>query len=304
MKIGFGAPVSGIWASPDNLQYFTTRAEDLGYHSIWTFQRLLVPAGTESAPVYRSVLDPLISLAYVAARTSRIRLGVAVVNAPFVSPAYLAKQAATLDVVSGGRLDLGVGLGWSAPEFEASGVPMDRRAARVGEYLAALRTLWGDETSEFHGEFYTVPPSHAMPRPVQRPYPQILLGAGVPAALRRAGRLADGWISRSGTDLSRIAKDIELVHEGAAAAGKDPSAVRVVIRGVVRPGAPVLGQDGERVRLSGSYEQIRDDAAWLEEQGVTELFYDLNFNPHVGNPDVDFVEAQDFAEEVLAALAP
>jgi probable F420-dependent oxidoreductase len=304
MKIGFGAPVSGVWASPDNLQYFTTRAEDLNYHSIWTFQRLLVPAHTESAPVYRSVLDPLISLAYVAARTSRIRLGVAVVNAPYVSPAYLAKQAATLDLISGGRLDLGIGLGWSAEEFVASGVPMELRAARVREHLAALRTLWGDETSEFLGEFYTLPPSHALPRPAQRPYPQILLGGGVPVALRRAGRLADGWISRSAADLTRIAKDIALVREGAAAAGKDPSAVRAVIRGVVRPGESMLGPDGERLRLSGSYDQIRDDVAWLEEQGATEIFYDLNFNPRVGNPDVDPIQARDLAEEVLTALAP
>src|SRR5256714_8498338 len=100
MRIGFGLPVSGAWASPDNVGRFAVRAEELGYHSLWTFQRLLVAADQQLDPVYRSVLDPLVSLAFAAARTVRIRLGVAVVNLPFVSPAYLAKQAATLDVLS------------------------------------------------------------------------------------------------------------------------------------------------------------------------------------------------------------
>ena len=91
MKIGFGAPVSGAWASPENLTSFATRAEEAGYDSLWTFQRLLIPVGSAMDPVYQSVLDPIVSLSYAAASTSRIRLGIAVVNMPFVSPAVLAK---------------------------------------------------------------------------------------------------------------------------------------------------------------------------------------------------------------------
>src|SRR5258708_25866457 len=112
MKIGFGAPVSGAWATPETLARFGARAEQAGYASLWTFQRLLVPEGSGMDPVYRSVLDPLTALAYAAAGTSRIRLGVAVVNLPFVSPAYLAKQAATVDVLSGRRPAPGPGIGW------------------------------------------------------------------------------------------------------------------------------------------------------------------------------------------------
>jgi alkanesulfonate monooxygenase SsuD/methylene tetrahydromethanopterin reductase-like flavin-dependent oxidoreductase (luciferase family) len=97
MRIGLGAPVSGAWASPANLARFATHAEELGYDSLWTFQRLLVGAGDELAPVYRSVLDPMLALTYAAAHTSRIRLGVAVVNMPFVPPVVLAKQASTLE---------------------------------------------------------------------------------------------------------------------------------------------------------------------------------------------------------------
>ncbi|HEY0933583.1 MAG TPA: LLM class flavin-dependent oxidoreductase, partial [Trebonia sp.] len=108
MDIGFGAPVAGAWATPRNLSELARRAERLGYRSVWTFQRLLAPAAANLAPVYRSVLDPMVSLGYLAAATSSIRLGVATVGHSFQSPLLLAKQAATVDVLSGGRLGLGI----------------------------------------------------------------------------------------------------------------------------------------------------------------------------------------------------
>jgi probable F420-dependent oxidoreductase len=296
MKIGFGAPVSGAWATPANLARFATRAEELGYSSLWTFHRLLVPAAPPLDPVYRSVLDPLMSLSFVAARTSRIRLGVALINLPFVSPAYLAKQAATLDVLSSGRFDLGLGAGWQEEEFIATGASTARRGARTEEYVQVLRTLWSDEVSTFDGSFYTVPPSRMAPKPVQTPGPPVLLGGVVPAALARAGRIADGWMSRSATDLDAIADQIAVVRAAAAEAGKDPSTVRIVCRGVVRP--------GERgPRLSGSFAQIRADAAWLGEQGVTELFYDLNWDTQIGHPEASPDAATSRAEEIMEALA-
>jgi probable F420-dependent oxidoreductase len=305
MKIGFGAAVSGAWATADNLAHFAERAEELGYDSLWTFQRLLVGTDQALAPVYRSVLDPLVALSFAAARTSRIRLGVAILNLPFVSPTYLAKQAATLDLLSGGRLDLGLGSGWSAAEFTATGASTARRAARTEEYLRVLHTLWADEVSEFSGEFYTVPPSRMQPKPAQRPGPPVLLGGAVPAAVARAGRLADGWLSSSGTDLTAIGAQITTAREAAAEAGKDPAALRFVCRGVVRAGeSERLGPDGTRQRLSGSYEQIRQDVAWLGEQGVTELFYDLNWDRLIGNPDVDPAAATERAEAILRELAP
>ncbi len=297
MLIGFGLPVSGAWADPEQVRRFAVRAEELGYHSLWTFQRLLVGADQPLDPVYRSVLDPLVALAFAAAHTTRVRLGVAVVNLPFVSPTYLAKQAATLDVLSGGRLDLGLGVGWLPVEFTGTGASTRRRGARTREYLAVLRTLWADEISDFDGEFYTVPPSRMAPKPVQRPGPPVLLGGSAPAALRRAGRLAAGWISRSGTDLSRIGDDVAVVRAAARAAGRDPAAVRIVSRGVLR-----LGERGRL--LSGSVAQVRADTARLAEAGVTELFYDLNWDPLVGAPDADPDLAVRRADELLEALAP
>jgi probable F420-dependent oxidoreductase len=307
MKFGFGAPLAGAWATPESLGRFAANAEHLGYDSLWTFQRLLVPVEPEADPVYRSVLDPLLALTFAAAHTSRIRLGVALINLPFVSPVHLAKQAATLDVLSHGRLDLGLGIGWSPVEFTATGASTARRGARTEEYVAVLRTLWADDVSRFDGEFYTVPPSRMAPKPVQRPGPPILLGGVAETALKRAGRLASGWMSRSATDVSRIGESIAVVRSAAEAAGKDPASVRVAVRAVVRPddkGVGEVGPDGVRRRLSGSYEQIRADAAWLGEQGVTELYYDLNWDPRVGSPDADPVAAVERAEEILNALAP
>jgi probable F420-dependent oxidoreductase len=300
MDIGFGAPVAGAWASPRNLTEFARRAERLGYRSLWTFQRLLVPSDAAMAPVYRSVLDPMVSLGYAAAVTSSIRLGVAVVNHPFMSPLLLAKQAATVDVLSGGRLDLGVGSGWLPAEFAGSGASMAHRGARTEEYLAALRALWTGADG-FRGKFYEIPPGRQDPPPVQRPGPPILLGGMARPAMERAGRIADGWVTASSTDLSKIAEAAKIVQETAAAAGRGP--VRIVCRGVVRAGKPAVS-DGRRVLLSGSYEQIREDVAWLGSCGVTEVFYDLNWDRLVGDPAADEGGAVLRASEVLEALAP
>src|SRR5215467_11762155 len=207
MRIGFGAPVSGAWATPQYLSRFAAEAEAAGYGSLWTFQRLIVPEGSAMEPVYHSVLDPMVALGFAAAVTSRIRLGVAVVNMPYLAPAYLAKQAASVDVLSNGRLDLGLGLGWMPEEFAAAD--------------AVMPGLWAGGVTEFHGEHYTVPAGRAAPLPVQRPGPPVLLGGAVPRALQRIGTLADGWITSSRADLSRIGEGIAVIKAAAADAGRD-----------------------------------------------------------------------------------
>ncbi len=323
MKIGLGAPVSGAWATPGDLARYGAGAEAAGYASLWTFQRLLIPEGSQMEPVYQSVLDPMVALGFLAAGTARIRLGVALINMPFVSPGYLAKQATTVDVLSGGRLDLGLGIGWLPQEFELTGASMARRGVRAEEYLAVLRALWrpgtdepaaagdagregeGRPLSRFDGEFYTVPAGRQDPQPVQRPGPPVLLGGMSRAAMERAGRIADGWMTSSRADLSRISDDIKVVRNAAAGAGRNPDQIRIVCRGVVRPGEEARTPGtGERLLLSGSYAQIRADASWLGEHGVTELFYDLNWDPLIGSPDVDHEAATARAAEIMAALAP
>jgi probable F420-dependent oxidoreductase len=302
MDIGFGAPVAGAWATPQNITDFARRAQRLGYRSLWTFQRLLVPTGSDMGEVYQSVLDPMVSLGYAAAVTSDIRLGVAVVNHPFASPLLMAKQAATIDVLSGGRLDLGLGIGWLEQEFTGSGASMKGRGPRTEEYVAALRTLWSGSRTRFRGEHYEIPAGRQEPLPVQKPGPPVILGGMSRPAMERAGRIADGWVTASAANLSKIAEYAKVVQESAAAAGRTP--VRIIIRGVVRAGKEARTSSGKRMLLSGSYAQIREDVAWLESCGVTEVFYDLNWDPLVGNPDVTVEDAAGRASEVLEALAP
>ena len=304
MDIGFGAPVSGAWATPQNLAAFAVAAERAGYKSLWSFQRLLIPSGSSIEPVYHSVLDPMAALSFAAAVTERIRLGVAVINLPYVSPGYLAKQAASVDVLSGGRHDLGLGIGWMPEEFALTGGDMARRGARANEYVQVLRTLWADGEASFQGSFYQVPAGTMAPKPVQPGGVPILLGGMARPALERIGRIADGWITSSRTDLSKVGDLISIVQESAVAAGRDPDAMRFICRGVVRAGSPVAGPDGQRLLLSGDYDQIRADTQWLGSQGVTEVFYDLNWDPRIGSPDVDPVGAVARAELILEALTP
>ncbi len=294
--MGFAVPQSGPWATPDNMRRVATRAEELGYHELWTFQRLLYPVGHPMGPTYRSVHDPLVTLAYLAGTTSAIRLGVAVVNA-FVQPVVLAKQLATLQAVSGGRLTAGLGLGWLPEEFEAAGVGFAHRGRRGEEFVEVLRKAWTDEVVEHRGEFFRVPPSHQDPKP--SPAPPILLGGTAEVALRRAGRLADGWVSSSREDLSAIGPRIEIIKAAAREAGRDGDELRFVCRGVTRVRA---GAGERRPPLTGTPEQIRGDVDALAAEGVTDVFHDLNFDPDIVTADPK--EAMRRAEEALEALAP
>jgi probable F420-dependent oxidoreductase len=297
MDIGFGLPVAGGWATPENVVTVARRAEELGYRTLWSFQRLLVPDAQPLPPQYRSVLDPVVALAFAAGVTERIGLGTAIINAPFTSPAVLGQQLATLDVLSRGRLLAGLGLGWLPAEFGAADVSFERRGARFEEYLHCLDAVWGPDPVAFEGEFYRVEPSTVLPKPVQRPRPPVLLGGDAPRALERAGRLADGWISRSTFDLTKLGPAVDTVRNAARKAGRDPDSLRFVCRGVVIVGA-------RQGLLTGTLDQVKADLPKLEEQGVTEMFVDLNFDPAVGSVDVDAAVALRHALTVLDALAP
>lgn len=302
MLTGFALPVSGSWATPANCLRIATRAEALGYASLWTFQRLLSPVDAAGVPAlepqYRSVHDPLAVLAYIAGHTTAVRLGAAVVNMPYYAPIVLAKMLTTLDHVAAGRLDAGLGIGWLAPELEAAGTTTAQRGARAEDYLRCLRSIWTDDIVDYRGDFYRVPRCRVDPKPLQQPHPPILLGGGADASLQRAGRMADGWISSSRADLAGIATPIATVRLGAVEAGRDPDSLRFICRGVVKVRA------GERGPLVGSLDDIRSDLADLAAKGVTETFVDLNFDPEIGSPDADAGESMRRAEEVLEALAP
>jgi alkanesulfonate monooxygenase SsuD/methylene tetrahydromethanopterin reductase-like flavin-dependent oxidoreductase (luciferase family) len=206
-------------------------------------------------------------------------------------------------VLARGRLDVGLGLGWAQPEFEAVGVALDTRVARLEETFAVLRALWAEDPVSFTGRFTQVPPSRFDPKPVQRPSPPLLIGGTAEPALRRAGRIADGWISSSRFDLRDLAKAVATIRAAAEEAGRDVDAQRFVVRGVLRLGEEVQ-DDGVRRPLTGSADAVHDDLDRLRGIGVTEVFLDLNFVPRVGSPDADAAGALDHAHEVLETFAP
>lgn len=301
LKLGFGLPVSGSWATPANLGEIAGRADELGYASLWTFQRLLVPAEQDWGPMYRSVLDPVASLGFAAALTSRARLGVAVLNAPFYSPTVLAKQLATIDVLSRGRLDTGLGLGWADEEFAATNTSKSGRGAALEEFIECLRAIWAPDPVSFSGPRYQVPNARIQPKPVQ-PRPPILLGGSAERALQRAGRYADGWISASRHDPATLADAVATIKDAAVAAGRDPDELRFIVRAVI--GLTEHDQGSDRKVLHGSVDQIRGDLDEMATHGITEAFIDLNFTPEVGSPSVEPDESMAFARRVLEAFAP
>ena len=238
-------------------------------------------------------MDPLAVLAFVAASTRTIRLGVSVLLVPLYQPVVLAKQLATLDVLSGGRLDVGLGLGWSSDEWEAAGTPTERRGARADEFLRCLKAVWTDDPVEFKGDFYRVPRARVAPRPVQRPHPPLLLGGYHPSALRRAATLCDGYTGGN-IPLAELTATVARVRAAAAAAGRDPARFPIVCRGSFNLMPEPLGAD--RRALSGSVDQIRDDLARYAAAGVSQVFLEPNFQP--GGADLHRVLGQ------MEALAP
>jgi len=197
-------------------------AESLGYDSLWAGEHVVVPnPRVDPSPMEpdEPILDPLVALAHLAAHTERIRLGTGVILLPQRNPLVLAKQVASLDVLSEGRLILGIGVAYLEPEMAAIGVPMERRGARADEYLAAMRSLWEDEAPAFHGEFADFEGVDAHPRPVQRPLP-VVVGGHSEAAFRRAARHADGWYGFM-TGLRAMAQHRESLAAAAAQAGRE-----------------------------------------------------------------------------------
>ena len=206
MRIGLFAPAGNPFATPEYLRALGEGAEARGFHSIWVGEHVVLfdqgqyrsaypysPDGSFPAPSDMGMLEPFTVLAFLADCTQRIRLGTGVCLVPQRNPVYTAKEAATVDWLSGGRLDFGVGIGWLAEEFAALGVPFERRGARCREYLAIIERLRCDPVSSYEGEFYRLPPCRLYPKPLQQPHPPIHFGGESKPALRRAADLGQGW---------------------------------------------------------------------------------------------------------------
>ncbi|AWK73892.1 hypothetical protein CBI38_22350 [Rhodococcus oxybenzonivorans] len=222
MKLGFfGANVGGM--ASDEAGELAARGEELGYHSLWTADHAILPKPRQPKPPLDPdwpIMDPLVTLGYLAAFTDRIELCTGILVLTQRGPVQLAKAAATVDVLSRGRLVLGVGVGYVVPEFRATGVPMERRRARFREHLAALRAMWTMDDPQFHGDFVEFDGIDAYPRPIQEGGPRLVLGGATPLALRDAAALGTGWYGFGQTP-DEVAEARELMVRHADAIGRD-----------------------------------------------------------------------------------
>jgi probable F420-dependent oxidoreductase len=204
MRIGLHALGIGTGARPEVIRAVAIAAEAAGFATLWSGEHVVMvdepasrypysPDGQIAVPAAADWLDPLLGLSYTAAVTSRIELATGVLLLPEHNPVLAAKQAATLDVLSGGRLTLGVGIGWSAEEFAALGIEFSRRGPRTAEYVAAMRALWADDVASFSGEFVRFDAVRVNPKPVRARRIPVVVGGNSDAALKRVAAFGDGW---------------------------------------------------------------------------------------------------------------
>ncbi|WNE99041.1 TIGR03619 family F420-dependent LLM class oxidoreductase [Streptomyces luomodiensis] len=258
MRIGFALPQFGPLAhQPEDIARFARQAEELGADSLWVGDRLLAPVdpsvgygGTDAIPPeFRTALDPFTVLATAAAATERVRLGSDVINAPWYPPAVLARSLTTIDLLSGGRLLVGLGTGWSPEEYEAVDIPMSERGRRLDECLDALHAWWTENPVEYRGDHWTVPASHIDLKPASRPHPPVYLAAFAPAAVRRVARRADGWLpvavvpAKPGAPdpIAALTEQLGGVRAAVEREGRDPAAFDVILR--INPSADASVDD-------------------------------------------------------------
>ena len=238
MKVGIMFANVLLWGTRDGAEKLARAVENNGIESLWTVEHVVVPAGYESAYPYSPtgkmpgdetapIPDPLAWLAFMAAHTKTVRLATGIVILPQRNPVILAKECATIDVLSEGRLELGIGIGWLKEEFEVIGVPFEERMARTDEYVEALRALWSDDET-FSGKFTSFTKARSNPKPVQKPGIPIVVGGHTKGAARRAGRLGDGFFPARPQDIGVL---LDEMKRAAKDAGRDPDAIEVTTGG-------------------------------------------------------------------------
>lgn len=259
---------TGDFATGAGAARLARHAEDLGFESLWTVEHVVVPTGYQSTYPYsptgrmpgdedNPIPDPLVWLSFVAGATTTIRLATGILIVPQRNPLVLAKEIATLDAMSGGRVELGIGVGWLREEFEALGVPFEGRGARTDEYVDILRRLWTERATSHDGTYARFAEVQSYPKPAQAGGPPIHVGGHTVAAARRAGRIGDGFFP--GRDLDTL---VPAMRESAREAGRDPASIVVSAggkpdlatvedlrerHGIERFMVPPLGNNADRV---------------------------------------------------------
>jgi probable F420-dependent oxidoreductase len=296
MKAGILLPQAGNYATRENILYVAKESEKEAFDSVWVFKRLLWPlrpktpySGTPdgSLPIqYQNVLDPLETLSYLAGNTNQISLGTCLIDMLFHNPVVLARQFATLDVLSNGRAIAGLGIGWSKDEYEVFGIPFEHRGQRANEFLQILKRIWTDEVVEFKGQFYSIPASKIGPKPVQKPHPTVLLGGFSPKTFLRIVNYADGWLPVAGFGpLEQLEQTINSLREDARKANKDPSKIRIFaltypnVLDSSHSTSSSSSSEQQRLPMTGTIDQIGTDINQIKAMGIEHIIFGHAFSP-------------------------
>ena len=308
MKYGFTVPNRGPLATPEALGSLARRGEELGFDSVQTGDHIVVPNSISSRYPYSEggafpggdlgeSMEQLTLLSFLAGQTTRIRLVTGVIIVPHRNPLVAAKVLATLDVLSGGRLIVGVGAGWMKEEFDALGLPQfEERGAVTDEYVRAYKELWTSDNPSFDGRYCRFSDLSSLPHPVQKPHPPIWVGGESPRALRRTAELGDGWypigsnpVFPMGTP-EQLAEGIRRLGIRARRAGRDPSEIQVIYR---TPHYRLDASDAPegRAPFTGSASQVAADVRAYSGMGVGYLVLDFTRDARSVEECVEHMEA-------------
>ena len=290
MRYGFYLPTRGGCATPDALETIVQRGETLGFHSVMIADHLVFPTAIDSKYPYTvsgvfpgggDALDQLTPMAFVAGRTRRLRLVTSVMILPYRNPVLTAKMLATIDVLSRGRVTVGVGVGWLREEFEALDAPdFDRRGTVSDEWLRIFKTLWTQDPASFEGEFYRFEALRCLPQPVQKPHPPIWIGGHSAPALRRVARHGDGWHPVGANPAvplrpAELRASLDQLTRLTEAEGRDASALTISFKAPVYDPSVTTLTGSERRPFAGTPQQIAADIGAYEKAGVSELVFDF-----------------------------
>ncbi|MEE9278025.1 MAG: LLM class F420-dependent oxidoreductase [Dehalococcoidia bacterium] len=287
MPVDFGItiPHLGRLAQPGMVETIAAEAEELGFDSVWASDHVIVPVGESYVPHF--CYDPLIVMAWAAAVTERVRIGVSVLVIPYRDPAVTARMVATLDQMSKGRIILGTGVGWLAPEFAALGKDVHDRGAMTDEYLDCMQALWTTDPTSFDGKWTQFQDMRQNPKPMQDPFP-VWVGGNIPAAINRAAERGPGWHPIN-LSLDEFRSGVDAYHAACRAAGKleGPVCLRTMPGGRNQPG-------DDRTPFSGEPAAVAADVDAFAEAGLTHLL----FSPPARSLDELREEMRRIAEEI------
>src|SRR2546421_6995611 len=288
MHYGFYLPTRGQTTAPDDVDTLVQGGEAYGFHSVMIADHIMFPTDIQSRypytvsgafPGHGDAMEQLTLMAFVAAKTTTLRLVTSVMILPYRNPVLTAKMLATIDVLSRGRVTVGVGVGWLREEFAALDAPdFDRRGAVSDEYLRIFKTLWTQSPASFSGEFYRFESIKCLPQPVQKPHPPIWIGGHSRAALRRAARHGDGWHPVGANPAAMLAPAefkalLEELRRLTETEGRDPRTLTISYKAPLYDAGVSAG--GTRRPFSGTADQVLDDIGTYARLGVSELIFDF-----------------------------